>query len=340
MVRSPPLRTPTARIFVGALRAAGGDADGLIERHGLPASIERLPFVTVPLHAFRALVAEVAVLLADPDLGLHAAIGIRRGDFGLFEFVLRSAMTVGEGCRLCVRYGALFDELARMSIEEDADEARLDQRVPGEPLGAGRHANEFAIAASVRLVREVIGTDWRPRRVWFAHPCEHDAAPLAAFLGTDQIVFGAGSNGLAIGREDLARPIVSSDAALGATLELQARLVLVERPTTSDLLSTVREHIRRGLPYGAPQLETTAIELGLSDRTLQRRLAEAETTFHALVEDIRTTLSTVYLADPELSLGEISFQLGYAEPSTFMRAFKRWTGTTPGRYREQHAKVA
>ena len=329
------ISSPIVRGFIIAARASGADADGLIERHGLPAAVEQLPEVSVPLHVLRALGDEVARLLAAPFIGLQLALLVERGNFGLFEFILRSAATVRQGCRLAVRYSSLINELPEISFVEQGSEGLLDERIPGEPLVGGPQANEFTYAIMVRLIREVTRPDWRPRRVWFAHTRAEDPAPLVSFFGTDQIIFGAESNGFAFDLADLDLPIVTADDALRIVLEAQAKAIVAQSPAKGDVLARIREHVRVALRDGPPSLERLALTLGMSERTLQRRLAEEDTTFNAVIEDVRATLSRLHLADPKLSLGEVAFLAGYSELSNFMRAFKRWTGTTPGKYRER-----
>jgi AraC-like DNA-binding protein len=333
---APSIRTPTVRGFVLAARAAGADADALIARYGLPVDVERMPDLYLRVSVLRALADEVATLLGAPFIGLHLAMLVNRGEFGLFEFILRSASTVRHACRLAVRYSALINEVPRISFAENETEGTLDDRIPGEPLCAGAQVNEFTMAVVVRLIREAANPDWHPRRVWLAHHREADRSPLVSFFGTPQIAFGAGSNGLGFELADLDMPILTADDALRNVLEAQAKAAIAQSPTKGDVLTRMREHIRANLLDGPPSLESIAAALGLAERTLQRRLAEANTTWSAVIDDVRSTLARLYLADPDRSLGDVAFLVGYSDLSSFMRAFKRWSGTTPGKYRERN----
>ena len=100
------------------------------------------------------------------------------------------------------------------------------------------------------------------------------------------------------------------------------------------VLEEVRAAIERELATGAPSLPTVARDLGTSERTLQRRLADERLSFRELVESVREQLARSYLAELRLPIADVAFRLGYAETSAFLRAFKRWTGTTPTRWRE------
>ena len=107
-----------------------------------------------------------------------------------------------------------------------------------------------------------------------------------------------------------------------------------------DLLSFVRNNVNRGLANGTATLEHIAAEMGMPSRTLQRRLADEGTTFQKLVEDIRLSRARYYLQKTALSVTDIAMELGYAEASVFVRAFKRRTGSTPNRYRVHNATDA
>lgn len=334
------IRTPLVRLWLAVARAAGGDIDRLIERHRLPPTVESLPDVGVRSGVVYRLSDEVAALTGDPFFGLHLAGVMPRGQFGLLEFMLRSASTIREACRFAVRYMELVCDAAEVWFEERASEAIIDQRVHGEPACGGCHPNEFTIAMIVRLFREAFGGTWRPRRVWFAHPPRPDASPLVSFFETENIVFGADSNGFSFEISELDHPIPSSDQALLAVLDSQAKAIVAKLPAKGDPIARIRERIRQALPGGPPDLAELARSLSMSPRTLQRRLADHDTSFSDVIDDVRSALSKLYVSDSALELGEIAFLLGYSELRAFIRAFKRWTGVPPGSYRNQRSRVA
>ncbi len=96
----------------------------------------------------------------------------------------------------------------------------------------------------------------------------------------------------------------------------------------------VRSHIIDHLPNGAPRQENIAESLNMSLRKLQRKLQDEDTNYKELLEDTRRSLAQTYIKQNNRSIGEITYLLGFSEPSNFTRAFKRWTGRTPANYRE------
>jgi AraC-like DNA-binding protein len=208
--------------------------------------------------------------------------------------------------------------------------------LPGERGCVGRHGNELIVAMMVRVLRESLEQPaWTPKRVAFAHAAPLELEPLRAFFGTDDISFDAGRNELAVPPSDFALPLRSADAALLAVLDEQAMRLVSDRGGADQFWSRLREHVRVSLRDGPPRLETAAVALGTSPRTLQRRLEEKGTTFHALVEGLREELARLYLEGGALAPLEIAFLLGYADRRAFVRAFKRWTGETPSGYRRR-----
>ncbi len=340
-ITEPLIYSMVVRALVAAVRARGADADALIARHGLPANVEQLPDLVLPLPALRAVADDAATVLGDTFLGLHLSLATQRGQLGMFEFILRSAPTVRDAMRCGARYNALVTGLTQLSIEERGGEALFDERLPGQPGCLGTQCNEYFIAMAVRFLRDVTRSEWRPRRVWLAHERTGDVAPLVAFFGTDRIAFGAGSNGFAFDARDLDCPMPAADRALHGVLAAQAQRIVAERPVVASESDRIRERVRVALRDGAPRIEQVAAEVGMSTRSLQRRLAEQGTSFVALVDEVRAGLAVVYLGDAKLALGEVGLRLGYSDARAFLRAFKRWTGRTPGNYREaQRAREA
>ena len=111
----------------------------------------------------------------------------------------------------------------------------------------------------------------------------------------------------------------------------------VEAPSTAPFVERVREAVERELGTGSLGVATLSRTLGTSSRTLQRRLGEIGLSFRDVVDEVRERRARAYLTDPALSTTDIARLLGYAEVSAFLRAFKRWTGTTPGRVRAASA---
>jgi AraC-like DNA-binding protein len=132
-------------------------------------------------------------------------------------------------------------------------------------------------------------------------------------------------------------PITSEDSHLLQILRAHADELLAERRTAAGLRSMVENQLISALPSGRVQAAAVARQLGMSMRSFTRHLAEEGTTFGEILDDLRNRLALRYLADGRITLQQIAWLLGYSEVGAFNHAFKRWTGTSPGRARHQRS---
>jgi AraC-like DNA-binding protein len=157
--------------------------------------------------------------------------------------------------------------------------------------------------------------------------------PLQAFFGCD-IRFGSNVDEVVYGKSAVATPVVSADPFLNALLERYCEEATSQRRyQTSDWRTKVENAIVRLLPHGEAQAPEVCRELGVSLRTLSRRLESEGLTFAGVLENLRRELAARHLREPDLPISEIAWLLGYRRSSSFNHAFKRWTGGTPGSLR-------
>lgn len=318
------------------LRATGHDPTPLVERFGLPANAASLPEVSLPLATLHAFLDAAEALSGDAFLGLHVAQRVPRGTYGLVEYIARSSPTLRDTFRALGRYLALLEPAWHASFHEPPDgSGTFAYGIPGEPLAYGRHASEYGLALFIHAGRHLTERPWNPRAVAFAHPAPADIRPLVEHFGVTP-EFGGGRNVLTLDAATLDQRVMGADPALLSVLERAAGTPPSPPPgpPVPDFVQRVRDAIRAALREGAPQVGDVAQGLHVSLRTLQRRLSEHGTAFQDEVDTVRRELAFQYLKDPHLGVSEVAFLLGYAELSTFDRAFKRWTGVTPRVWRE------
>lgn len=314
------------------VRRAGLDPTAVLSQAGLSPSVAKESADRVPLRAFRALLAECAHVTEDPFFGLTLAADLPRGKYGIVEYLASTAPTVGDMLRVAARYTSLDTETAVSTLAETETALLFDHRVPGEPLGLGAEGNECFVALTLRSLRWRAGASFAVERAWIAHRREN-VAELAAALDLPVLEDGAGTNGIQISRAVADLPLAGSDPALHAILRDHAELLLAARAGSNQNVGSVRAAVREHLREGVPSLEEVARTLRTTARTLQRRLSEEGATFQEVVESEREALAREMLTDRRMSVGEVAFALHYSDSSGFVRAFRRWTGTTPGEYR-------
>jgi len=318
-----------------AIRDAGGDVASVCAALDLAPEIEHHADTVIALEQLQALYDEAAQLTGDPSFGLHLATNFPRGTYGIVEFIARSSATVREGWERIAELSRVMSPQVSVTITERTGEVSFDHAIPGRPLVYGRHGNEFFVPAVLLQTRGLIGPDFVPTRAWFAHPAHDQVDELARTLGTTQITFSAGSNGVALPKALLDRPVPSADPPLLSTLTHAATRALETDPPARSFVEMVRADVGSRMEGGAATLEATAQAFHMSPRTLQRRLGDEGTTFANIVDAVREELARAWVAEGKLGLGEVTFRLGYADVPAFVRAFKRWTKMTPTSYRER-----
>ncbi|MFK7843976.1 MAG: helix-turn-helix domain-containing protein [Rhodothermales bacterium] len=182
------------------------------------------------------------------------------------------------------------------------------------------------------ISREVSGKEFNPLAVYFKHPAPESIVDHEAYFECP-VHFSKDRDALLVSHEALLKPnkIGDQSSALFCDTHLEAELPSLEE--SPSLVQHVLSQISQSLSEGVPTIFDTAQQLGMSGRTLQRRLSEQGYYFQTLVDESRRQLSESLLQETDYSLAEIAFMTGYSEQSAFTRAFKRWAGQTPRSYR-------
>jgi AraC-like DNA-binding protein len=269
--------------------------------------------------------AEGVRLCGDPQLALRIAAATPSGAFGIVEYVCRSAPTIGEALRRWVRYLNLLDDAVTVALVVEGDRACL--RVERESEAPAPASHELCWALVARQARELSTVPFRVIAVELAHRATGDVAAYRAYFDAP-VRFGAERTQLVIPAAALDASLVSSDPGLLAILTRAADELARKATGDPTLTAQVKRVLREALRSDDAGIDHVAGTLGLTGRSLQRRLKDEGTAFQTVREDVRRELARRYL-DDNLSIAEISFLLGFSEPSAFFRAFKRWTGQTP-----------
>lgn len=270
------------------------------------------------------------------DLGLLAAERVAPGAFDLVEFAARSQPTLIHAAECLCRLLPLDNEAARARLVIEGSTTAFEYDVaPGcsiEPASC-----EFALAYFHVASRRFTGkTDLCPLGVSFRHPAPKDTSAHQRIFGTS-VQFNSGRNCLTQSLEVMRTPLVHADSQLGATLERIGQQFVAALPRATTLRQSVRNLIAQQLAQGSCTCESVAATLSMTPRTLLRRLKEEETTFRDELDDMRRAIALSYLEGGVVPVTELAYVLGFSTVTSFHRAFKRWTGTTPREYRRRVA---
>lgn len=292
------------------------------------------PAALVPVRSYFAMWETAQQAFGRPCLPTALAGAIPVGSFGMLDYLAGSASTLGGCCESLALHFCIVADDTRVELERLGPtrwlRVRTDPHVP-------THVAEFTLALLAVRLRHLVGPGFAPRQ---AHlPCARPAdTALHQKVFGKQIVYGAPVAGLAIQDADWSLPVLQADAYLHTMLKGLATQFALGKSDTSALEQSLRARLRDALPSGDATPARLARLIGLSERTLQRRLADMGRSFSAVVEDFRHEEAVRLLADPSLALVHVAARLGFSEQTSFTRAFKRWTATTPAAWRTGHRR--
>jgi AraC-like DNA-binding protein len=281
---------------------------------------------TAKYAAFFELAAEVT---GDGCLGLHFGQTRDTRDAGLIGYVGLSSPTLMDAIKNLTRYRRVSSDALEIEIDALEERGRLRWSFHGMGSQRSRQSLEFWATNLLRAFREMSGRNLAPASLSFAHPRTEDIKEFERFFGCS-VSFGGQENIFEMKLSDLHLQLVAADHRLLAVLRRNCEDLLTRHfAPPPPLVERVERLIADRLAHGEARLDTVATDLGMSSRTLSRKLAELGTSFNGIVGSLRKGLALRYLQESNLSLTEIAFLLGYTEISTFSHAFKRWTGSTP-----------
>jgi len=328
-----------AREAMRYLDRNGFDAEPLLSRAELSRSqLMQHPggVSAVSQHRFLELAAHET---KDPLLGLHVVAEMDLRDIGLLYYLTASCATVAEALDHLEQYAATTTEDVRIEISPQKDETLLTFRRGlslDEPLR--QHSEMIAFAFNRALCR-LTNRDFAPSRMTFAHARNSGGREVHRILRCP-VEFVQATDSWVLPRSVMELRIVSEDPHLLQILEAHADDLLSERRGATGLRGVVENHLVSALPSSQVQAAAVAKQLGISERSLRRHLAEEGASFGEVLDTLRQRLAHRYLEDERVSLQQIAWLLGYSEIGAFNHAFKRWTGTSPGRARKSIACAA
>ncbi|MDQ3370424.1 MAG: AraC family transcriptional regulator [Myxococcota bacterium] len=319
-----------------ALLARAGMAHPRLER-GLQDLVidDDLSDVRVPTEHYYRLWGVTMATLRDPTFPLRLADRMDTASFDALGYAVITSATLGDAFGRIQRYLRFVTDGASWVFEHAGDAAVVTFTQHGAATPEHQYVDEFSLAHLVLVGRKLTAAPWEVEEVRFRHPAPADIAALQAFFRAP-IQFGATATQLRLPRAVLGLRFAKGDPNMAAFFDRHIEAVLQRTQPEDDFVTGVRRLIATALVRNEYALEDLAPLLAMSPRTLRRRLAAEGVTYSALLEDVRRDLAERYLRERRLSLGEIAFALGYSEPATFHRAFRRWKNVTPAAYRSAH----
>jgi len=300
---------------------------------GLDVAPETLtnPATRVPLATFVQLVRRAEALTGEPGLAYYAGLHTRVSWHGFLGFAAMTASTVGEALELAERFSRTRTEAVSLVTRRDGAHASLflEEHVP---LGELREFLVTTLLLGLVAIADTLVGRPLAGRVDMTHAEPAYFGKFAAAVPRlREVRFGQPANRILFATATLSLPIVSADPAATQLAREQCERELLALGDGSPVVGRLRALLRDGVSLSSPE---AAKRLSMSSRTLKRRLTEQGTTFSELLDDARRQKALVLLEDRRLTVDQMAAQLGYSDAANFTRAFRRWTGKSPGEARD------
>lgn len=299
------------------------------ERLALPlpeAQRERVREARIPLAHQDQLWEAFCLAAADPLIGLRLGHALQVGHLDMVGALLMSCETLGEALEALLEYYPIVGEGGEFSLREEGEALRLVY----QPHYAVRREErvEAVLASLAHMTRWITGERTQPLEVRFAHPARAEEARYRELLGCP-LQFACGENSLAFARAELSTPLIQANPLMREHLRGLAD-DLLQRLGQQSLAVRVQQQLRQQPRWGK---ERIAEQLDLSGRHLNRKLAEEGTSFKLLRDQVLHQMAEQLLRDSS-RLAEAAEALGFSDESAFAKAFRRWSGITPGQFRQ------
>ncbi|PIB44026.1 AraC family transcriptional regulator [Pseudomonas sp. 2822-15] len=290
------------------------------------------PNARYPLSATTRLWALAVQASGDPAIGLRVSRFVSPTTFHALGYALVASGSLREVFERIVRYHQVVSDALTLELSGDGERYRFRLLQPADSPAPALEAIDAFAAIYVRTCRNRLGRDYAPLAVYLRRPEPADPKPWHTVFRAP-VFFDAEEDRLEFSAQDFDSHLDDANPELAEHNETVLKRTLAQlQPLTWE--RKVRAAIEAQLPEGEPSAERIAQALHLSLRSLQRHLADEGCRFDALLNECRENLALLHLRDPHCSLAEISYLLGFADTSSFSRAFKRWTGMTPGQFRD------
>ena len=331
---------PSVRGYLELARAQGLDVDAILREVGNPDLLADFDG-RVDFRACEKIAAAISARIGVANM-VRTMLSFRGTGFGVLYYVVRNSMTVGVALRRLVDHYHVTSTLARAELVETPDAARLNLVQHGYLSVPFRHLiSALWTISNVTVLGQLLGDGVRPMSVALELPRPTTTEDLEVFIHAlpCPIEFAAHVSTIALEPSLLARTVINRDPAVEAAMlrHVQESGVHLSGEETAD---RVRRHFMSGLRTGEPTIDTVARQLRTAPRTLQRRLRQEGTSFTEVLDEVRREMALSHMRGRRATIDEVAFLLGFEKPTSFHRAFKRWTGVTPGEFRRQSMLTA
>ncbi len=332
----PTIQVAATAGILDSVATGGGDVGWVVREANLTLDELSCPEQRLPLRKFVTLIEAASRSTGDDCFGAHLGQVCALRELGLPGYLATFAPDVERALASFARYYYLLGDATDVRFDRREGLASFTYHVLDPESWPRRQDAEQVITMVVILLREWIGADWSPEAVWFEHPKPRFADELERILGCP-VRFDCETNTIWFDRATASRCNPKADERLFRILTWFAETVMRGHQPGASAEKTFREQVLASIDtcanLGNASIHSVARALGLEARTFQRRLGAESTSFREIHEEYLHREATKLLGRPDLGEKEIAARLGYGSLNSFIRAFRRWHGVTPGQFR-------
>ena len=312
--------------------STGINTQTICETVGLTSKTLEDPEARIPFDCLETIWKEVVLKTKDQDFGLHLGESMHEYPGGnIVLSVMMNCPTVGDALDKFCCYHNLMSDAIQPKLYVKDKLAYLSWETADPRLRPSRHISEALLSIFETILKHLTENPFSPVEVHFRHAPPQDIREHQRIFQAP-LLFDQLKDELVIGKQHLGKPVFLANPQLLETLERYALNLIHKIYLPNSLADKVICLLEKGLQGEKPLVESIAAELAVSARSLQNKLSREGTTFQQLLDYSRKEMAMQYLKNPEMTLCDIAFMLGFSEQSAFNHAFKRWTGKTPKQY--------
>jgi AraC-like DNA-binding protein len=316
-------------LYLDSLRV---DIDAFLRSLDIEPETVRSPDAYIPAETYLRIQDEAAEYINDPYLGLHMGEFAQPGSWSILGYLMMNCKTLSEAFEKSGRYQRIIGNMIDARTHFDLGKVRVVYFTPPHAPQMSRHCFEATFSSSVRLARTLSGLPLDPLEVTFIYPEPESRAEYERIFNCP-VHFGQKDNTMTLDMRMGSLPVRMANPALLEHFEQYAQDFLAQLERHDATTQAVTKIVLARLDDESLTIEKVAREMSVSVRTLQKRLEAEGVVFSDLLRDIRQRLAKKYLRE-NYSVEQITYLLGFSEPSVFRKSFKKWLGVTPREYRD------
>lgn len=333
----PLVRASAFCPLIKFLDQIGSPTEQLLRQAKLPLFALQDPEALIPLHQCWNFFERAAQLEGIDNLGILAGQQAEISELGVFGHLLCQSLTLFDLLTTLEKTINTYISIDQIWMTQEGDQAGMHHRYNNPPTPGSQQARLYTVVLYLKVFQLVLGRAWRPIAIHLQVSPSKSLINIEMFADA-QIVFDQPSSAIIFPRSLLRSPFQQPATAHTSAYQSDYETLRSSAPSP-DFSGSLKQLLRSLLRDGYPNIDWVAEVAGMSTRSLQRRLADNDLNYSHLVDQVRFEVAVHWLQNTDIKLVEIAHELGYTDAANFTRAFKRWTGISPRKFRDLHIEV-